>query len=221
MDNCLLTKLKATVDNDSLFYLGKLKVSFDGQISNPRVCRFILMQGAKVTVLSGTIYSDSAATTPIVSPKEITGEGANMFVFYVKPTTPAVILIEDKYSLIYTVNRITSSETSARPVIDFEDLATCYGVKECSFFFMRTEGTLEHLIEIGCENWDGSVRTYTLYNSTVSGVTFHGSYVTSETNLYCKKESGVVNVYATKSGGTYSNIVATYTIATKTWQYNS
>lgn len=224
MENCLKSKLEAVVNNDSLNFLGKLKVSLFYE-SHIGVCRFLLYQGAKVTVLSGTIYSDSAATTPIVSPKEITGEGLNMFAFYVKAAEHATILIENKYNSINEINRITTSEYPAMPTIDFSELASCFSVRVFNFLFIKTKGSLEQIVETCAEQWDENARTFKLYSSTVSGVTFHGTFFNDETILYSIKENGVVTVYSTRSGSspnyTYGGVLATYNIASKTWEYTN
>lgn len=225
MANCLITRLAATVQNEELEYIDRIVVSFGPRATIYNgVCRFLLSEGGRVRVLSGNIYSNSDATTQIT--EIVANDGLKLAVFYVKPDEYAKVAVENKYTNILEINRITTSELSARPNIDFEHLKSCFACDTISFLFMGTEGAIEDIVEYRAKYLEEINSKYVLFSNTVSGVTFHGAFFTEEKNLFVNRPNGgdVVTIYGSRTGSAgnyvYGNPLATYTISTGVWSYN-
>ena len=225
--NCLVTKLNASVNNDSIEKFGVIEMTLApnsdfgdyGVLTIQTGENTSSRPGSVISVKRGHIYSDKYLTNEI-SELAPTQEHQTLIVYY-SNSDDVVVTISNKY---YGIERIfnypanVSNVNKARATGRLSDFFDTVCMYDFYFWIRFNHEPLEPLIENLAPYWD-SDRTTNPYQFHATSVyrpwlTFNGSE--SWNNLYAIKSSGVVSIY---SDTELSTLVATYNISSKVWNY--
>lgn len=222
-NNCLVTKLKAVVNNNNLPYLNGIVFEYDGtsfpalqygglaiKVNNP----------TQLKVLSGSLFTDTSCTQEITQTTIIPEQDER--ILYIKSGTSVKLVVN-------SVGNITKlgSSYNCNLHFNFNELYEFASLKSIIFTPFITQGRLEDLIEHLCEGTWTLERLDFSYQSANSNVTFNGIRITGGTspNVYPVKEDNIISLYRTRTGTepdySYDNFIGSYNIITGVWTYSS
>lgn len=233
-NDCLVTKLKGAVNNESLPKLGVLRLQ---SINSPSKGQFTATKASKALYLkaSANIFN-SGQSNEFTANNVVGANGQN--IQYAASETPYTLEISDKYtlkslSIPSTFNSFSLSEFEACSIL--EDLAisgsgnpninvNSIGMMKSitTFTIGRTplKGTIEELVEIFVHKYPNSTKNLkiTLYLCSGSGVTFNSQYYAREEAAMIAFSSGTAIVYAEEAMttvlGSYDGTAWTYNQST-------
>ena len=200
MDNCLVKKLKATVNNDNLPNLLQKVFAITGNENTG----YNTVKVIGAVLREGVLYSDTSATTVAVNQGDTLGSSD----YYVKSG--------DTIKLTCNYNSVTNITFYSNLLyVGLNDFAPYKNLDVLWLRFTRTSGTLESFIKEHIK-YRGSSNFVLDMLLTNTLVTLNNASITERLNASCS--GNVVTIY---KQGSPSTVYATYTISTDTWSYPS
>lgn len=238
MDNCLVTKLKGTVDNDTLRRFNIITLRANTKTSETlQSFRFRARVNSNKTVtvtpIQGHIYRDSGFTNRITEP--FTYNSSEDIDLYFNPQLQEIVefSLNNVYDGFFTfgtgfpITVISSADNMAYRATGAD--AILFYNKSIRGIFLNSlgySGNVEDIIEKVSPLWAATSYTYApFYKSYFGGKSKFNNNLLYNTTLYCQKDNdtNIVSVYNNKAENAFAeaDLIATYNINTKTWTYIS
>lgn len=216
-NNCLQTKLKSVVNNNSLFKLGVMKITIPNETpTSMSLSKISSDENSVLHVASGTVYSNSSYTDVATDDRNISTTPSTTKAFTNAQGGAVVLEISNRYKLA------TLNVTLGRCIIKFSDffgLQNLYGL--INFQLIISDGRLEDLISTNYREVisDTKIVKFKLSKAYNSNVTFNGDFFSVTIDL---SDSSLIKCYRGEIDSFVdATLLGTFNRSTGEWTYSS